>query len=67
MERKNTNLFFVSGIFLLFTLIFLGRSFKETDQVFLDNYRHAKPQQRVPQPPQWIKNVSLQTGQAAKR
>ncbi|MDJ1504956.1 hypothetical protein [Xanthocytophaga agilis] len=60
MERKNTNLFFLSGIFLLFTLLLIGRSYK--DQSVKSDKRQSlqKRTNRNTPPPEWLKNVSLE-------
>ncbi len=64
MERKNTNLVFFSGIFLLFALLLIGKVYKkESDATFLDDYRYKEKRNRtqeIPRQSDFFRNVSLQ-------
>ncbi len=71
MERKNTNLFFVSGILLLFALLFLGKSHQKQENTFWHPVNKAndllkpKPAPSTQYPAAWLQKVNLEEAQSS--
>jgi len=72
MERKNTNLFFLSGIVLLFMLLLIGRSTKHSSN---DSSVHRNTPASIPHTPltessetsRWVKNVRLDQVESSEK